>query len=97
MVYELLRNDKFIRFSQLFSMILNYFYLLFSLLFNLFNCFSTAFPNGEYVNLDCSITLLGSEGSFPSSVRYSYLSIFPDNNADLFAASLLISFAIFHL
>ena len=62
-----------------------------------FNCFSKDFPNGEYVNLACSVTLLWSEGSIPSSVRHSYLSIFPDNNADLFPASLLILFAIFHL
>ena len=30
--------------------------------------------------------------SISSPVRYSYISIFPDNKADIFAASLLISY-----
>ena len=39
----------------------------------------------------CSITLLWSEGNSSSPVRYSYLLILPDDNVDIFAASLLIS------
>ena len=60
-----------------------------------FVCFTKAFLNEEYVNLACSITLLWSGGSISSPVRYSYLSIFPDDNADIFAASLLISYCSF--
>ena len=51
-------------------------------------CFSKAFPNGQYANLACSVTLLWWGGSISSPVRFSYLSIFPDDNADIFAASL---------
>ena len=54
--------------------------------------FFKAFPKGEYVNLACSITLLWSEDSFSWPVRDSYLSIFPDDNVDVFVASLLISY-----
>ena len=54
-------------------------------------CFSKAFAKGEYVNLAFSITLLWSAGKIFSPVRYSYLSIFPDDSADFYAASLLIS------
>ena len=60
-----------------------------------FVCFSKAFTNGEYVNLDYSITLLWFEGSISLTVRNSYLSIFPDNNADIFVASMLISYCNF--
>ena len=35
------------------------------------------------------IILLWSDGNISSLVRSSYLSILPDNNADIFAASLL--------
>ena len=52
--------------------------------------FSKAFSKGEYANLACSIICLRLEGNTSSSVRYSYLSIFPDDNADIFAASLLV-------
>ena len=58
-------------------------------------CFSKAFTKGEYANIACSINSLRLEGSIFSPVRYSYLSIFPDNNADIFAASLLISYCNF--
>ena len=50
---------------------------------------------GEYANLACSITLLWSEGIIFSPVIYSYLSIFADDNADMFAASLLIQYCSF--
>ena len=43
----------------------------------------------------CSITLLWPEGNNSSPVRYSYLSILPDDNVDIFAASLLISYYSF--
>ena len=52
--------------------------------------FSNALPMGKYVNLACSITLLWFRGSIFSPVRYSYLSILPYDNTDIFAASLLI-------
>ena len=54
-------------------------------------CFSNALLKEEYGNLACFITLLWSRGNIYSSVRYSYLSIFSDDNADIFAASLLMS------
>ena len=58
-----------------------------------FICFSDALPNGEYVNVPCCIILLWSDGNISSPVgySYSYLSILPENNADIFAVSLLIS------
>ena len=59
-----------------------------------FVCFSEAFPKGEHVNLACSI-LLWSVGNISLPVRYSYISIFADDNFDIFAASLLISYYIF--
>ena len=49
--------------------------------------FFKAFPKGEYVNLGCSINW---KGKISSPVRYSYVSIFPDYNANIFAASQLI-------
>ena len=52
-------------------------------------------PNGEYVNLVCPVILLRSNGNISSPVRYSYLSILPDDNADSFAASLLILYCSF--
>ena len=51
---------------------------------------SNALLRGGYVNLDFSITLLWSEGSISSPVRYSYSSILPDDSGDIFAVSLLI-------
>ena len=60
-----------------------------------FICFSNALPRGEYINFACSITLLWSDVSISSPVRYSYLSILPDDNAEVFAASLLISYCSF--
>ena len=53
--------------------------------------FLYALPRGEYVNLACSITLFWPGGNIPSPVRYSYLSILPDDKADIFYASLLTS------
>ena len=56
-------------------------------------CFSKAFPKGEYANLACSIICLWLEGNnnIFSPIRNSYLLIFPDDNADIFPSSLLIS------
>ena len=62
-----------------------------------FVCFSKALPKKEYANWTSSITLLWSGGSIFSPVRYSYLSIFPDDNADTFATSLLISYLNFSI
>ena len=56
---------------------------------------SKALPRGEYVNLAYSIILLCSEGNVSSPVKYSYLLILPDDRADIFAASLLVSYCIF--
>ena len=61
-----------------------------------FICFSNALPRGEYVNFNCSIIiLLWSDGNISSPVRYSYLSIFPDDNVDISAASRLILYCSF--
>ena len=60
-----------------------------------FVCFSKAFLKGEYINMACSIIWLRLEGNISSLLGYSYLSIFPDKNADFFAASLLISYCGF--
>ena len=54
-----------------------------------------ALPRGEYLNLACSIILLWSDFNVSSPVRYSYLSILPDDNADIFTASLLILYYSF--
>ena len=60
-----------------------------------FVCFSKPFPKGEWTNLACSITFLWSGGSISSPARNSYLSIFPYNKANIFAASLLVSYCSF--
>ena len=57
----------------------------------IFICCSIALTRGKYENLVCFITLLWSGGSISSPVIYSYVSNLPDDNADIFAASLLIS------
>ena len=57
----------------------------------MFFCFS----NRENSNLACSIICLWLEGNISSPVTYSYLSTFPCDNADIFAASLLISYCSF--
>ena len=54
--------------------------------------FAYALQRGAYVNLACSVILFWSDGNISSSVRYSYLVILPDGNANVFAASLLISY-----
>ena len=51
-----------------------------------------AFSKGEYINSDYSIILCYSRSNISSSVKYLYLSILPNNNVDIFAASLLISY-----
>ena len=57
--------------------------------------FSNALTRGEYVNFACYIILLWSDGNISSLVIYSYLSILPGNNADIFTASLLTSYYSF--
>ena len=52
--------------------------------------FSKAFLKGEFANLDCSIICLWLKGNISTPVRYSYLSIFPGDKPDIFAASVLI-------
>ena len=66
------------------------------------NCFLLYFPLFLFafqmlyrVNLACSIILLWSDGNISSPARYSYLSIWLDNNTDIFYASLLISYCSF--
>ena len=58
-------------------------------------CFSKAFPKGEYANLTCSFICLWIEASISSPSGHPYLSNFPDDNADFFTASLLISYCSF--
>ena len=53
-------------------------------------CFSNVLPRGEYVNFACSIILLWSNGNIPSPVRYSSLSILPDDNTDWYFCSFSI-------
>ena len=60
-----------------------------------FICFPEAFTKGEYLHLGFSISLLWSDDNISSPVRYPYLSIFPDHNADIFVASLLMSYCSF--
>ena len=58
-------------------------------------CLFKAFPKVEYANLVSSIICLPLEGSISSPVRYSYLSIFPDGNSNIAAASPLTSHSCF--
>ena len=71
------------------------FIIFFPCSLNVFVCFSNALPSGQYVNFACSVILLWSDGNISSPVIYSYLSILPENNADIFAAALLISYYSF--
>ena len=57
--------------------------------------FLNVLPSGEYVNLVCSVILPWWDGNIFSPVKYSYLSILPENNADVFAASLLMLYGSF--
>ena len=64
-----------------------------------FVCISKAFPIGELVFYTIRTSLLYNPTlircNISSPVRYSYLSILPDDNADIFAASLLLSYCTF--
>ena len=60
-----------------------------------FVCSSKACPNGEYVNLADSINLLWSDSKISSPARNSYLSILPNDDAEILAASLLILYCTF--
>ena len=55
-----------------------------------FICFWNTLPSGEYVSLASFIILLWLDGNTP--VRHLYLAILPDNNADIFTVSMLISY-----
>ena len=58
-------------------------------------CFSNALPRWKYGNLVCSIICIWLEGNIFSPGRYSYLPTFPDDNADIFAASMLMWYCYF--
>ena len=58
-------------------------------------CFPTVVPNRDYANLACSIICLWLEGNISSPARYWYLSVFPENNAYIFSACLLIPYCYF--
>ena len=60
-----------------------------------FVCFSNVLRRGKNVSLASYIFLLWSDDNISSPVRNSYLSIFPDDQADVFAASILISYCNF--
>ena len=64
----------------------------FSLLFNRFCLFFKSF---SLCRKACSIICLWLEDNISSPVSYSYLPILPDENADIFAASLLMSYCSF--
>lgn len=59
-----------------------------------FVCISNAFPKGEYVNLACTIVPLSSGST--ASLTYWYLFVLRNENPDIFKASLLESYRIFH-
>ena len=61
----------------------------------IFICSPNALPRVKHENLACSLTLFWPGGNISSPIRYSYLSILPDHEADIFAASLLISYCSF--
>ena len=69
--------------------------MFYSLIFSYFYCFLNALPSVEYFDLACSMILLWSDGNISSPVRYSYLSILTEDNADVFAASLLMLYSNF--
>lgn len=54
----------------------------------LFAAFFNVFSRATY--LGCWIIWIGPKGNIYSSIRCSYLSVLPDANADIYAASLLI-------
>ena len=70
-------------------------FLVFSLIFNRFYLFCKCFTERRICKLCLFYYLLWSDGNISSPVRYSYLSSFPDDNPDIFAASRLISYCIF--
>ena len=63
-------------------------------MFDWFCLFFRNFAAGEYVNIACSVILLLSEGNISSPVRYSYLSILSNGNAESFATSLLMLYYV---
>ena len=77
-------------FSTLFSIV---FASLLAASSTAFVCFSKDFP--EETKLVFYLIWLWLEGNFSPCVRYSYSSVLPDYDADIFVASLLISFCRF--
>ena len=68
-----------------------YFY---SLIFNCFYLFFKCFTKWRIFKFSLFIILL-SDGNISSPVRYSCLSILPDDNVDIFVVSLLILYCSF--
>ena len=60
-----------------------------------FACFSNALWRGGYIKFACSIIKLLTDDNISSPPRYSYLSIIPEDNADIFVAFLLLSYCDF--
>ena len=56
--------------------------------------FSNTLPRGD-ANLGYSFIWLQRKGNISLPKRYSYRSILPDDNADIFAASPSISYCVF--
>ena len=54
-------------------------------------------PKGEYANLACSIISLRLEGNISSRMRYSYLLVFPPDNAFYFSIKIKLQFFISNL
>ena len=85
-IIQLILVLDFLLLSKLIKLLLFYSFIL-----NCF-CISNALPREEYVNLACSVILVWSDVNIPWPVRYSYLQVLPDNNADILAASLIASY-----
>ena len=58
-------------------------------------CLSNAFSRSEYTNLFLCIIWLGLKVKSFSPIWYLYLSVFTDDNADIFPTSLLTSYCSF--
>ena len=60
-----------------------------------YTCFSNALTSWEHENLASSFSLCCCVGNISSPVRYSCLSILPEDNADIFTATLSMSYCNF--
>ena len=65
------------------------------LCFTDFKTFKASSSKVEYINLACSVNLVWSGGNISLLVRQLHLPILPDDNGNIFAASLLISYCSF--